>query len=163
MRGWQLMIGNLKLVIENLSVDLFYYKLQIGLQSKAGEKEGQRAESVRRQRIHASPNWGSIFWPANRLPQRIVEALGDVSRGDVLEIGPGRGAITEIAGTQRAQRLIAVEVDRVLSAQLRMKFALHPNVEIIEGDILTIELDTVFGPKPGELRPDWRLRLSRRA
>jgi 16S rRNA (adenine1518-N6/adenine1519-N6)-dimethyltransferase len=81
-----------------------------------------------------------------------VEALGDVSKATVLEIGPGRGAITEILA-QTAQRLIAVELDRVLSAQLRMKFSLHPNVEIIEGDVLTIELDTVFGPKPGTLRP----------
>jgi len=31
------------------------------------------------------------------------------------------------------------------SAQLRMKFNMQPNVEIIEGDILTIELNTVFG------------------
>jgi 16S rRNA (adenine1518-N6/adenine1519-N6)-dimethyltransferase len=83
---------------------------------------------------------------------RIVEALGDVSQATVLEIGPGRGAITEILA-QTAQRLIAVEMDRVLSAQLRMKFSLQPNVEIIEGDVLTIELDTVFGPKPGTLRP----------
>src|SRR5207249_12047673 len=43
--------------------------------------------------------------------------------------------------------------DRVLAAQLRMKFATYSNVEIIEGDILKIELDTVFGPKPGTLRP----------
>ena len=87
-----------------------------------------------------------------RRPTRIVDALGDVSGATVLEIGPGRGAITEILA-RRAQRLIAVELDRVLSAQLRMQFALQPNVEIIEGDILTIELDTVFGPKPGVLRP----------
>jgi 16S rRNA (adenine1518-N6/adenine1519-N6)-dimethyltransferase len=33
-----------------------------------------------------------------------------------------------------------------------MKFSMQPNVEIIEGDILTIELDTVFGAKPGSLR-----------
>src|SRR5258708_13223283 len=33
-----------------------------------------------------------------------------------------------------------------------MKLSLQPNVEIIEGDILTIELDTVFGAKPGTLR-----------
>src|SRR3981081_2832935 len=40
-----------------------------------------------------------------------------------------------------------------MAAQLRMKFNTYPNVEIIEGDILKIELDTVFGPKPGTLRP----------
>jgi hypothetical protein len=32
-----------------------------------------------------------------------------------------------------------------------MKFNMQPNVEIIEGDILKIELNTVFGLKPGML------------
>ena len=98
------------------------------------------------------PKLGQHFLASETTALRIVEALGDVSKATVLEIGPGRGAITEILA-QTAQRLIAVELDRVLSAQLRMKFSLHPNVEIIEGDVLTIELDTVFGPKPGTLRP----------
>ena len=98
------------------------------------------------------PKLGQHFLASDEAAERIVEALGDVSGATVLEIGRGRGAITEILA-RRAQRLIAVEVDRVLSAQLRMQFALQPNVEIIEGDILTIELDTVFGPKPGVLRP----------
>jgi 16S rRNA (adenine1518-N6/adenine1519-N6)-dimethyltransferase len=98
------------------------------------------------------PKLGQHFLASDEAAERIVDALGDVSGATVLEIGPGRGAITEILA-RRAQRLIAVEVDRVLSAQLRMQFALQPNVEIIEGDILTIELDTVFGPKPGMLRP----------
>jgi 16S rRNA (adenine1518-N6/adenine1519-N6)-dimethyltransferase len=65
--------------------------------------------------------------------------------------GRAAGAITDLLA-RRARRLIAVELDRVLSAQLRMKFNMQPNVEIIEGDILTIELDTVFGAKPGSLR-----------
>jgi 16S rRNA (adenine1518-N6/adenine1519-N6)-dimethyltransferase len=98
------------------------------------------------------PKLGQHFLASDEAAERIVDALGDVSGATVLEIGPGRGAITEMLA-RRAQRLIAVEVDRVLSAQLRMQFALQPNVEIIEGDILTIELDTVFGPKPGMLRP----------
>jgi 16S rRNA (adenine1518-N6/adenine1519-N6)-dimethyltransferase len=34
-----------------------------------------------------------------------------------------------------------------------MKFSLVPNVEIIEGDILAIDFDTLFGPKPGSTRP----------
>ena len=98
------------------------------------------------------PKLGQHFLASEPAALRIVEALGDVSQATVLEIGPGRGAITELLA-QTAQRLIAVELDRVLSAQLRMKFSLQPNVEIIEGDILKIELDTVFGPKPGTLRP----------
>ncbi len=99
-----------------------------------------------------TPKLGQHFLASESAALRIVEALGDVSQATVLEIGPGRGSITGILA-QRAQRLIAVELDRVLSAQLRMNFSLQPNVEIIEGDFLKIELDTVFGPKPGLLRP----------
>jgi 16S rRNA (adenine1518-N6/adenine1519-N6)-dimethyltransferase len=98
------------------------------------------------------PKLGQHFLASGAAAVRIVEALGEVSQATVLEIGPGRGAITELLA-RRSRRLIAVELDRVLAAQLRMKFATEPNVEIIEGDILKIELDTVFGPKPGSLRP----------
>ena len=97
------------------------------------------------------PKLGQHFLADEAAALRIVEALGDVSNATVLEIGPGRGAITDLLA-RKSRRLIAVEFDRVLSAQLRMKFSMQPNVEIIEGDILKIELDTVFGAKPGSLR-----------
>ncbi len=96
------------------------------------------------------PKLGQHFLVSESAALRIVEALGDVSQATVLEIGPGRGAITELLAP-RTKRLIAVELDRVLSAQLRMKFNMQPNVEIIEADILTVELNTVFGLKPGIL------------
>ena len=54
---------------------------------------------------------------------------------------------------RRARRLIAIEIDRVLAAQLRMNFSQEPNVEIIEGDVLAIDFHTLFGPKPGSTRP----------
>jgi len=83
---------------------------------------------------------------------RIVEGLGDLSQTTVLEIGPGRGALTSLLA-KRARRLIAIELDRVLAAQLRMNFSLATNVEIIEADVLAVDLDTIFGPKPGSTRP----------
>jgi 16S rRNA (adenine1518-N6/adenine1519-N6)-dimethyltransferase len=98
------------------------------------------------------PKLGQHFLSSQSAGLRIVEALGDLSAATVLEIGPGRGALTALLAA-RGRRIIAVELDRVLAAQLRMKFSTYPNVEIIEGDILKIELDTVFGPKPGTLRP----------
>src|SRR4051812_48310800 len=61
--------------------------------------------------------------------QRIVEALGDIASSIVLEIGPGRGALTKML-SQRAGRLIAVEFDRMLAAQLRIQYSRTPNVEI---------------------------------
>ena len=98
------------------------------------------------------PKLGQHFLASESAALQIVDALGDISQSTVLEIGPGRGELTSILA-QKAQRLIAVELDRVLSAQLRMQFSLDPKVEIIEGDFLKIELDTVFGPKPGAQRP----------
>jgi 16S rRNA (adenine1518-N6/adenine1519-N6)-dimethyltransferase len=98
------------------------------------------------------PKLGQHFLIDESAARRIVEALGDLSQRTVLEIGPGRGALTTLLA-QRARRVIAVETDRVLAAQLRMHFALTPNIEIIEADILTVDFNTLFGPKPGSTRP----------
>ncbi len=98
------------------------------------------------------PKLGQHFLVDQPAATRIAEALGDISQSTVLEIGPGRGALTSLLA-RRARRLIAIELDRVLAAQLRMNLALAPNVEIIEGDILAVDFDTIFGPKPGSTRP----------
>ena len=98
------------------------------------------------------PKLGQHFLTDKAAATRIVEALGDVSQSTVLEIGPGRGALTSLLA-RRVRRLIAIELDRVLAAQLRMHLALTPNVEIIEGDILAVDFNTLFGPKPGSTRP----------
>lgn len=103
-------------------------------------------------RPRKKPKLGQHFLVDRSAATRIVEELGDMSQVTVLEIGPGRGAITSLL-TRRARRVIAVELDRVLAAQLRMHFALYPNVEIIEADILTVDFGTLFGPKPGSTRP----------
>ena len=97
------------------------------------------------------PKLGQNFLVDMDAMQRIVEALGDVSQTTVVEIGPGEAALTELLA-RRAGRLIAVELDRVLAAQLRMKFSPLSNVEILEADILQIDLGTVLGQMPGPLR-----------
>ena len=98
------------------------------------------------------PKLGQHFLNDTSVAVRILDALGDLSQSTVLEIGPGRGALTAML-PRRARRLIAIETDRVLAAQLRMNFSLVPNIEIIEGDILSVDIDSLFGPKPGSTRP----------
>lgn len=104
------------------------------------------------ERRPSRPKLGQHFLTDPGAAQRIVEALGDISQSTVLEIGPGRGALTSLLA-KRARRLIAIELDRVLAAQLRMNFSQEQNVEIIEGDVLAIDFHTLFGPKPGSTRP----------
>jgi len=103
-------------------------------------------------RPQSKPKLGQHFLNSEDVAARIVEALGDVSQDTVLEIGPGRGILTSLL-VRRARRLIAVELDRVLAAQLRLKFSMARNVEVIEADILAIDFDSLFGPKPGLSRP----------
>ncbi|HMC60879.1 MAG TPA: 16S rRNA (adenine(1518)-N(6)/adenine(1519)-N(6))-dimethyltransferase RsmA [Candidatus Solibacter sp.] len=108
-------------------------------------------------RPKSKPVLGQHFLVSDAAGVQIIDALGDISKSTVLEIGPGRGALTTLLA-RRARRLIAIELDRVLAAQLRMNFGNSRNVEIIEGDVLAIDFDSLFGLKPGLGRPGIELK-----
>ncbi|MGD0271425.1 MAG: 16S rRNA (adenine(1518)-N(6)/adenine(1519)-N(6))-dimethyltransferase RsmA [Candidatus Sulfotelmatobacter sp.] len=112
---------------------------------------------VSTRRPQHKPKLGQHFLVSDSFALQIVDALGDVSQNTVLEIGPGRGVLTSLLA-KRVRRLIAVELDRVLAAQLRLRFGMFPNVEVIEADILSVDLDSLFGPKPGLQRPGMEFR-----
>ena len=120
--------------------------------SSAAVLNGTPATRKRRSANRPKPKIGQHFLADPSIAQRIVDALGDVSQATVVEIGPGAGALTATLAAH-ARRLIAIELDRVLAAQLRMKYSATPNVEIIEGDVLAIDFSTLFGPPPGRSRP----------
>ena len=96
------------------------------------------------------PRLGQNFLRDTSAAQRIVEALGEIGDATVIEIGPGRGALTH-ALAARARRLIAIELDRVLAAQLRLEFARQLNVEIIEGDARTVDFANLIARHPAPL------------
>ncbi|MGH9602724.1 MAG: ribosomal RNA small subunit methyltransferase A, partial [Terriglobales bacterium] len=98
------------------------------------------------------PKLGQNFLADASAAARIVDALGDLASATVLEIGPGRGALTSLLA-DRAGRVVAIEVDRVLAAQLGMQLAKRKNVEVIEGDVLAIDLSTLITLQPGDLVP----------
>ncbi len=122
-----------------------------------GEKRVNVPKVVSTRRPQHKPSLGQHFLASDSFAAQIVAALGDVSQNTVLEIGPGRGVLTSLL-VPRVRRLIAVEIDRVLAAQLRLRFSMFPNVEVIEADILSIDFDSLFGPKPGLRRPGIEFR-----
>jgi ubiquinone/menaquinone biosynthesis C-methylase UbiE len=76
---------------------------------------------------------GSEEWRATVRDVIVPWALGDGNLGDdVLEVGPGFGATTDVFREQVA-RLTAVEIDPELATQLRDRLA-GTNVEIVDGD-----------------------------
>lgn len=97
------------------------------------------------------PKLGQNFLTDTHLASRIVDALGDISAKVVVEIGPGRGVLTDLL-VQRSGHVIAIELDRILAAQLRLRYARLPNVEVIEADALTVQFDSLLRPRrPGAL------------
>ena len=76
----------------------------------------------------------------------IVEALGDLSTRTVVEIGPGKGAITNLL-VGRAARLIVIELDRELAPKLRARYADQEHVTVIEGDVLEVDLSSLAQPQ----------------
>lgn len=90
------------------------------------------------------PKFGQNFLIDDNARHAIVGALGDVSDRTVLEIGPGHGAITSLLAS-RAKRLIALELDRSLAAELTFKFRDQPNVEIVVGDVLDADFAALIG------------------
>ena len=89
---------------------------------------------------------GQHFLTDRHALERIVDAL-EIGLGEtVVEIGPGRGALTDLLA-ERAAHLIAVEIDRLLIPVLTERYAAVPNVRIVEADVLEISLGSlVDGP-----------------
>jgi SAM-dependent methyltransferase len=66
-------------------------------------------------------------------------ALGETDLGDdVLEVGPGYGATTDVLGAS-TPRLTSVEIDDELAALLRERFADKPSIEIVNGDATALD------------------------
>jgi len=89
---------------------------------------------------------GQHFLTDTRTLDRIADVLEIRPTDTVLEIGPGRGALTDRLAA-RAGRLITIEVDKLLVPILRARYADRPHVMVIESDVLELSLgDVAKGP-----------------
>ncbi len=85
---------------------------------------------------------GQNFLKDGSVIDRIVAEL-NISEGEtVVEIGPGRGALTERLASAGA-KVIAIEIDRELVPVLRTQFHFQQNIKIVEADILTCDLASI--------------------
>ena len=86
--------------------------------------------------------FGQHFLRDQNIIRKIVDGAG-VSKDDiVLEIGPGLGDMTSLL-SQKAEHVIAVELDRDLCSILSEKFA-EKNVEIISVDALKFDIGGLY-------------------
>jgi 16S rRNA (adenine1518-N6/adenine1519-N6)-dimethyltransferase len=113
---------------------------------------GEIKSLLARHGFHFSKSMGQNFLIAGWVPREIAAASGCGEENGVLEIGPGSGPLTvQLAAC--AGRVVAVELDRKLLPVLAETMADHPNVEIMQGDILKLDIQALVDGKLSGCRP----------
>jgi len=95
---------------------------------------------------------GQNFLVDQNIIGRIISSAC-LNPGDgVVEIGPGRGALTSHL-VSNADRLLLVEYDHALAADLTKQYRDNPQVTVVDGDILVVDLETLLDND----RTDWKV------
>lgn len=92
--------------------------------------------------MKAKKHLGQNFLHNQHTLQKIVEASQIESHDTVVEVGPGKGALTEKL-LEKASKLICIEKDNDLIPLLESKFSKNPAFELVEGDILTQQMPQI--------------------
>lgn len=104
--------------------------------------------------MKAKKSLGQNFLKSNLALKKIVEA-GEIEKDDViLEIGPGKGALTEKL-LEKAGLVVAAEKDRELFTLLQEKFTEHiksGSLVLVHEDILGFEILKFFSGYPASQR-----------
>lgn len=90
-----------------------------------------------------SKTLGQNFLCAAWVPERIAEECGAEETDGVLEIGPGIGCLTREL-SQRAGRVVSVELDESLRTVLSETLRGCDNVQVVFGDIMKKDLPTLL-------------------
>lgn len=86
---------------------------------------------------------GQNFLKNKTIVNKILESA-DLTKDDIiLEIGPGKGFLTEEL-VKKCKKVIAVEIDKNLVEYLKNKFKENEKIEVVEGDILKINIRDLF-------------------
>ena len=97
------------------------------------------SQLLRKYGFSFSKSKGQNFLIDSNIPEKIVRKSEIDDTCGVLEIGPGIGALTSELG-KKAARVTAVELDLKLIPILSETLVEYPNVEIVQGDILKIDI-----------------------
>ena len=97
----------------------------------------------------AKRSLGQNFLSDPNYIRKIIDAVGPTSDDTIIEIGPGRGALTE-GFISAGAKVVAVELDRDLIAPLTEKFSGAPNFYLVEGDALEVDFGALAS-RPAKL------------
>lgn len=104
-----------------------------------------RVPASPRPSFHPSKRFGQNFLRDQRIIQHIIDALDPRDDETIVEIGPGRGALTAPL-LERAGSLVAIEFDRGLIPLLTEKFGGQENFKLVQNDALVADLCEMIRP-----------------
>ena len=93
----------------------------------------------------AKRRFGQNFLVDKNVIDRVIAAVTPRSDETIIEIGPGRGALTSHL-IEKSGRVVAIEFDHDLVPRLRSQFAGHANLKLIEADALTADFCEAIQP-----------------
>ncbi len=93
--------------------------------------------------------YGQNFISDRGILEQIADAAHVGSDDFVLEIGPGMGSLTKVL-SERAGKVLAIEIDEKLIPVLSEELSEYPNVEIMQGDIMKLPVDELVSERAGE-------------
>lgn len=105
---------------------------------------GNTADILSRHKFNIRKKYGQNFLVDASMLEKIVNAAGIGGDDNVLEIGPGLGAMTQLLA-ERAGSVTAVEIDKELIPILKETLSGYENVNIINGDIMKQDLKELCG------------------
>lgn len=103
--------------------------------SRPRAQRGSSRQGGARERQHKRPRIGQHFLTDPLIAHEIVDAAALTSADDVLEVGPGKGVLTDIL-LGRAAHVTAVELDERLAEALRITHPADPRLTVVAGSIL---------------------------
>ena len=101
-------------------------------------------------RHRARKRFGQNFLTDDRIIQRIVDVIDPRDEQLILEIGPGRAALTLPLARSGAE-MVLLELDRDLAHGLETRFAGSDHISVISGDALKLDFSEVSDSRPFRL------------
>jgi 16S rRNA (adenine1518-N6/adenine1519-N6)-dimethyltransferase len=105
--------------------------------------------------LRAKKGLGQHFLVDGRVLRRIVAAADLTPQDTVIEVGPGLGILTQELA-QQAGRVVAIEADSEMVSALSAIVARHPNLAVVQGDIMRIDPVSLL-PSPSGVSTSYKV------
>lgn len=100
------------------------------------------------QKVKPLKRFGQNYLHDKNIIRKIIGEINPQTDDTIVEIGPGRGALTELI-YGKTENFIAVEIDSRVIEDLGLKF---PGLQLIQRDFLKVDISTIYNPNKNKLR-----------